>query len=68
MSEYKIEIDEANVIRVWDEASPTETGAPFLLQDVHPDGHAWADRAEAEAWITGLLASWEAPAEETPAE
>jgi hypothetical protein len=64
MSTYKIEIDEKNIIRVWDEANPTETGAPFLLQDVHPDGRAWDNKAEAEAWITDLLASWETPAEE----
>jgi len=54
---YRVEIDNANTIRIWDEVQPTSTGAPFLLQDVHPDGRPWADRAEAESWANSFVAS-----------
>ena len=61
---YRYEIDNANAVRVWDENNPTETGAPFQLQDVHPDARPWADRAEAQAWVDAFIADLLAPAPE----
>lgn len=52
---YRYEIDEQNTIRAWDDGNPNENGAPFLLQDVHPDGRAWADQDEARAWVETLF-------------
>jgi hypothetical protein len=59
---YRYEIDETNSVRVWDEENPNENGAPFLLQDVHPDGRAWANRAEAQEWVEAFIAELIAPA------
>ena len=58
---YRYEIDDANAVRVWDDENPNETGAPFQLQDVHPDGRPWVDRAEAQAWVEGFIAHIVAP-------
>ena len=52
---YRYEIDSQNAVRIWDDANPTATGAPFFLQDVHPDGRAWADREEAQAWVDAFI-------------
>ena len=52
---YRYEIDSQNTVRIWDDANPTATGAPFFLQDVHPDGRAWADREEAQAWVDAFI-------------
>jgi hypothetical protein len=68
MSTFRYEIDEENTARVWDDANPTETGAPFFLQDVHPSGRAWTNKTEVEAWITELIAEWETPTTDTPTE
>lgn len=53
---YKHEIDENNVLRVWDNEIPNETGAPFLLQPQHPDGRDWANKEEVEAWLADFIA------------
>jgi len=52
---YKYEIDETNVIRVWDNELPNELGAPFLFQPTHPDGTEWVDKAAAEAWVAEFI-------------
>ena len=59
--DYRYEIDSQNVVRVWDDANPTVTGAPFFLQDVHPDGRAWADREEAQAWVDAFIIELNTP-------
>lgn len=51
MSRYRYEIDTENAIRVWDEENPNELNAPFLFQPDWPNGTAWADKAEAQAWV-----------------
>lgn len=61
---YRYEIDEHNIVRVWDDENPNENGAPFLLQDVHPDGRPWFDRAEAQAWIDAFIEELITPAVE----
>ena len=53
---YRYEIDEINVVRVWDAENPNENGAPFLLQDIHPDGRPWTSRDEALNWVDAFLA------------
>ena len=60
---YRYEIDIHNTVRVWDDENPNENGAPFFLQDVHPDGRPWVDRAEAQAWVDAFIASLLAPVE-----
>ena len=64
---YRYEIDDQNAIRVWDDENPNENGAPFLFQDVHPNGRPWANREEAQAWADAFIAELLAPApEESP--
>ena len=64
---YRYEIDDANAVRIWDEESPTQTGAPFFYQPDRLDATPWADRAEAQAWVDAFIADLLAPApEETP--
>jgi hypothetical protein len=58
---YRYKIDYQNIVRVWDDENPNETGAPFQLQDVHPDGRAWTDREEAQAWADALIEGLLAP-------
>jgi hypothetical protein len=60
---YVYSIDENNEIKVW---SGTEIpdAPPFLLQPHRPDGEPWADRAEAEAWVSEYISGLEeAPTE-----
>lgn len=54
---FYYEIDNNNVIRVWDNETPNSDvdDAPFLLQDIHPDGHPWLDRNEAEDWAKDYI-------------
>ena len=64
---YSYEINEKVEVRIWDDENPNENGAPFQLQDVHPDGRPWADRAEAQAWVDAFIADLLAPAPEVGA-
>ncbi len=59
---YRYEIDDQHTIRVWDDERPNENGAPFLLQDVHPEGRAWVDHAEAQAWVEAFVEELLTPA------
>jgi hypothetical protein len=65
---YAVTILDNNTIEVFDNENPNEHGAPILRQDVHPDGRAWEDRAEAQALIDDLIVDWSKPAEETTTE
>lgn len=62
--DYRYEIDENNTVRIFNNVLPTETGAPFFLQDVHPDGRPWVDRAEAQTWVDAFIAFILIPAPE----
>jgi hypothetical protein len=64
---YSYEINEKVEVRIWDDENPNENGAPFQLQDVHPDGRPWADRAEAQAWVDAFIEHLLAPAPEVGA-
>jgi hypothetical protein len=64
---YRYELDDQNIVRIWDDENPNENGAPFFYQPDHPDARPWADRAEAQAWVDAFIAYLLAPApEETP--
>lgn len=52
---YQYEIDDENVIRVWDLNNTNEENKPFLYQPVKPEGEAWADKAEAETWVNNYI-------------
>ena len=65
---YTVTILDDNTIEVFDNDNPNELGAPFLRQDVHPDGRAWESRLEAQAWADEFIAQLIAPVEETPSE
>ena len=60
---YKYEIDSINTARIWDLENPNENDAPFFLQDIHPDGRAWNDKAEVQAWVDAFIAELTKPAE-----
>jgi hypothetical protein len=64
---YRYEIDDQNIVRVWDDENPNETGAPFFLQPDHPDGRPWVSRAEAQAWVDAFIAMLLTPAPEVGA-
>jgi hypothetical protein len=68
MSKFKIDILDNNTIEIFDTENPTSTGAPFIRQDVHPDGRAWVNSEEAQAWAYEFIAQFTAPVEETPSE
>ena len=61
---YKVEIKDNNTIEVFDLDNPNEKNAPFLRQDIHPDGRAWESRAEAQAWIDNMFVEWNKSTEE----
>lgn len=61
---YSYEINEKVEVRIWDDENPNENGAPFQLQDVHPDGRPWVDRDEAQAWTEAFVNDLLAPAPE----
>jgi len=52
---YRYEIDDQNVVRVWDDENPNESGAPFFYQPDHPDGRPWVNRSEAQAWVDAFI-------------
>ena len=52
MSRYVVYINDSGVVKMWDNENPNENNAPFCLQDVHPDGRPWTDKAESEKWVT----------------
>jgi hypothetical protein len=56
MSRYRLEIDATNTIRIWDNETPNEKDAPFILQPDWPSGKPWANREEAESWATSFIA------------
>lgn len=62
---YKIDILDNNIVEVFDLDNPTESGAPFLRQDLHPDGRAWIDKEEAQNWINDVIVEWEKLKEES---
>lgn len=62
MSKYKVEILDNNTVEVFDLENPNENGAPFLRQDIHPDGREWIDKAEAQTWTDEFIAELEKPA------
>jgi hypothetical protein len=69
MSKFKIDILDNNTIEIFDIENPTKTGAPFIRQDVHPDGRAWTDSEEAIAWADAFIIQFTTPpVEETPNE
>jgi len=61
---FKYEITKKNEVKVWDLENPNEKNAPFLAQPNWPDGTAWKDKAEAEAWIELFIESMQNPESE----
>jgi len=61
---YRYELDDQNIVRIWDDENPNENGAPFFYQPDHPDARPWVDRAEAQAWLDNFIAGLTSPVEE----
>ena len=61
MPRYRVEIDDTNTVRIWDEENPNELNAPFILQPDHPDARPWVDRAEADGWAKAFVENLDAP-------
>ena len=57
MTRYRFEIDTDNAIRIWDNVTIGEQGAPFLFQPDWPDVTPWADAAQATDWAEVFIAS-----------
>jgi hypothetical protein len=64
LSNYKVNILDNNTVEVFNLDNPNENGAPFLSQDVHPDGRAWESKEETQAWIDNMLIEWAKPEQE----
>jgi hypothetical protein len=68
---YRYDINQDNVVEIWNDDNPNENDAPFLRQPVNPLGMPWADFDEAEKWTKeyiDYLLNPSAPVEEsTPA-
>lgn len=54
--EYKIT---NSVLEIWDKENPNELNAPFLRQPQWPDGTAWANEEEIQAWAEAAITSYE---------
>jgi len=61
---YTIQINDKNEIRIWDNDNPNELNAPFLYQPDWPDGTAWANKEEAQAWADLFVESLQNPESE----
>ena len=57
MTRYRFEIDTDNAIRIWDNVTIGEQGAPFLFQPDWPDVTPWSDAAQATDWAEVFIAS-----------
>ena len=57
MSRYRFEIDTDNAIRIWDNETPNENDAPFMLQPDWPDVTPWESVAQATDWAEVFIAS-----------
>lgn len=55
VGKYDIRILENLTIEVRDTESPNENDAPFLRQDVHPDGRPWENKVEALDWVKNFM-------------
>lgn len=54
---YRYEIDDLNVVRIWDLENPNEDNLPFMLQAKWPNGTPWANSAEAASWAEQAILS-----------
>lgn len=52
----RYEVKDNNDVYIW----LGETEAPNVYQPHNPDGTAWADKAQAEAWAVAYIAEIEA--------
>jgi hypothetical protein len=61
MTKYITHVDDDNVVRIWGkpEYEADSTVAPFILQDIHPDGRSWENKDEAQAWADDYIAKLE---------
>lgn len=57
MTRYIYEVDNKNIVRIWDTENPNENNEPFFLQPDWPNGTPWASKAEASAWAELLIES-----------
>ena len=56
MANFKYEIDEDNIVRLWDLDRPNENDAPVLIQPYNQDGKEWKSKKEATEWVESHLA------------
>ena len=61
IDKYKYEIDENNVVRIWDLTAPNGNDAPFFYQPDHPDGTPWENKEAAEKWVVEIINEWLTP-------
>ena len=57
MTRYRFEIDTDNAIRIWDNVTIGDEGAPFMFQPDWPDTTPWANSAEAKDWAEVFIAA-----------
>lgn len=55
MPNFKYEVDENNVVRLWDVDNPNEDNIPILIQPQKPTDEEWSNKKEAIDWIEGYL-------------
>jgi hypothetical protein len=53
--------DGAPWLEFFDDENPNPEGAPFIRQDVKPDGSAWSSVAEVTAYAEACMDDWRNP-------
>jgi len=57
MTRYSFKIDANNAVRIWDNLTIGDEGAPFMFQPDWPDVTPWADAVQATNWAEVFIAS-----------
>lgn len=56
MSNYRYEVDDKNVIRIWDESLEDYKEIPIFMQPSYPDGSLWRSHQDAIDWAESWIA------------
>lgn len=66
IGKYTYEVDESNVLRIWDDEARAEDGSPWIYQPHKPGAYSWVSKEEAEAWAAEFINSLLNPPVEEP--
>lgn len=55
MTNYKYEVDENNVVRIWSLRKPLPENAPLIKQPTWPNGEFWESKDQAASWAEAFI-------------